>query len=56
MSSQTNFALDDAEIAPELLSEQTEKMSEVSDRADKEAEAANEARDAGWRADCGDKP
>ena len=56
VSSQTNFALDDAEIAPELLSEQTEKMSEVSDRADKEAEAANEARDAGWRADCGDKP
>lgn len=56
VNSQTDFAIDTAEVSPDVLDEQTEEMSKASDRADQEAKAANEARNEGWKADCGNTP
>ena len=56
VSSLTSFIIDSADASPEVLNEQTEKMSEASTRANEAAKAVDEAREAGWRADCGNTP
>lgn len=56
LSSQTRFAVDGAEVDPDVLDEETRRMGEASDRAKAAADEADGALEAGWMADCGDRP